>query len=119
MPSRSRQPWSDDDYCILSDMLRDGFPRRAIALKLGRSVTAIQGIVRKLPFRMLRPQTKGIQVQITVEHVAALEELAMRKAVTVPTLMRLIVEPSVVSPEWVEKLFDDSFGDRGDDPERH
>jgi hypothetical protein len=97
-------------------MLRDGFPRRAIALRLGRSVEAIQGIVRKLPFRMLRPQTKGIQVQITVQHHAALEQMAKKKGVTVPTLMRLIIELSMTSPEWAAKLFDDVFGDRGDTP---
>jgi hypothetical protein len=93
-------------------MLRDGFPRRAIAQRLGRSVTAIQGIARKLPFRMLRPTTKGIQVQITVQHVAALEELAKQKNVTVPTLMRLIIELSMASPEWANKLFDDDFEER-------
>jgi hypothetical protein len=112
MSSRSRQPWSDDDYNILSDMLRDGFPRRAIAQKLGRSITAIQGIVRKLPYRMLRPQTKPVQIQVTIQHIAALEELAKRKGVTVPTLMRLIVELSIASPEWAEKLFDDDFEER-------
>jgi hypothetical protein len=115
--TRSRLPWSDDDYCVLSDMLRDGFPRRAIALRLGRSVTAIQGIVRKLPFRMLRVRTKPIQIQITLEHVAALEQLASAKGVTLATLCRLIVELSIASPIWAEKLFDDYLGDRGDPPQ--
>jgi hypothetical protein len=30
----------------------------------------------------------------------------------VPTLMRLIIELSVASSEWAEKLFDDDFVER-------
>jgi hypothetical protein len=109
MPGR---PWSNDDLCVLSDMLRDGFPRRAIAQKLGRSVIAIQGMIRKIPIRMMRPQTKPVQIQITVEHHAALSQMAKEKGVTLPTLLRLICELLVASPEWTEKLFDDEFVER-------
>jgi hypothetical protein len=69
-------------------------------------------MARNLPFKMMRPQTKPVQIQITVEHHTALSQMAKQKNVTVPTLMRLIIELSVASPEWAAKLFDDEFGDR-------
>jgi hypothetical protein len=96
----------------LTDLLNDGFPRRAIALRLGRSVTAIQGMVRKIPVRMMRPQTKQVAIQITVQHHAALSQMAKEKHVTLPTLLRLICELSIASPMWAEKLFDDQFTER-------
>jgi hypothetical protein len=41
-----------------------------------------------------------------------LTEMARRKDVTVPTLMRLIIELAMTSPTWAEKLFDDEFEER-------
>jgi hypothetical protein len=110
--ARSKAPWSDDDFNTLNDLLRDGWPRRVVALRLGRSVTAIQAMVRKLPMKLMRPATKQVAIQITVSHHAALTQLAKEKNVTLPTLLRLICELSIASPQWAEKLFDDDFAER-------
>jgi transposase len=116
MPSapNSRRPWSDADFCILSDSLADGWPRASIAQRLGRSINSVQGMARKVGLTMLRPPTVGRQIQITVTHDRWLCEVARERGVTPNTLLRIIAELSLKSPDWLDRLLDDQFEERRD-----
>jgi hypothetical protein len=112
MTGREREPWSDSDYNVLSDWIEDGFPRRAIAKRLGRSVHAIQAMVRKLGLRLRRAPTVAFQNQIDQEAFADLVRIAHEWGVTPPTMARIVVELAVRSPLWLSRLLDDDDEDR-------
>jgi hypothetical protein len=112
MSERSRLPWSDDDLNTLGDMVEDGYPRRAIASRLGRSIHAVQGMARKLGLRLLRAATVAFQCQIDAEVFADLARIARERYVTPTTLARIIIELAVRSPVWLARLFDDADDDR-------
>jgi hypothetical protein len=108
------RPWSNDEYVTLTEMLGDGYPRRAVALRLDRSVHAIQGMARKVGIRIQRKDTVAFQCQLAhhIEH--RLAEIARQRGVTRTTMARIIIELAITSPEWLEKLLDDFFEDRAD-----
>jgi hypothetical protein len=112
MEQRSRAPWSDDDLCVLSDLIGDGWPRRAVAARLGRSVHAVAAMAAKIGLRIRRATTVAFQVQIDAEVFDDLARLARERYVTPTTLCRLIVELSLKSPIWLTRLFDDVYDDR-------
>jgi hypothetical protein len=112
MTGRERHAWSDSDYNTLSDWIEDGFPRRAIAKRLGRSVHAIQAMARKLGLRLRRPPTVAFQNQIDQDAFAYLVRIAGEWGVTPPTAARIITELAVRSPIWLSRLIDDADEDR-------
>jgi hypothetical protein len=100
------RPWTPDDLCTLSDALADGFPRRAVAQKLGRSVHAVQGMARKIGIRIRRGPTVAYQIQLDHEINHYLALIARRHGVTIPTMIRLMAEVATRTPVWIEQLFD-------------
>jgi hypothetical protein len=107
-PPRSRQPWSHDDFNLLSDMHRDGYPRRSIAARLGRSVLAVEGMARKLRLRLQRGKTRTFQCQIDVAAFEILAAYARARDVTAPTFARIVIECAIGSPIWLTRLLDDA-----------
>jgi hypothetical protein len=109
MPSRrDRHPWSHDDCTMLSDMVADGFPVKAIAAALHRSPDAVIGMSRKSGLKILRGKTLAFQVQVDLAAHAKLTELAKLRRVTPNTLCRIILELASRTPKFVADLLDDA-----------
>jgi hypothetical protein len=108
MPSHHRHPWSDADYNTLSDMVCDGYPRKAIAARLGRSVDAVTGTARKVNLRIARPKTVQLSCQIAETAHAQLNAIARERRVTVATLTRLLLEISARTPVFITDVLDDA-----------
>jgi hypothetical protein len=104
----SRKPWSDGDYCTLSDMLGDGYPRRSVAQRLGRSIHAVQGMARKIGIPIQRRYTVAFQCQIAADVNHRLAEIAGQRGVTRTTMARIIIELAIASPVWLNRLLDDA-----------
>jgi hypothetical protein len=112
MDERHRKPWSDDDINELTDLLQDGFPRRAIAERLGRPVHGIQRMAVKLGIRIQRGKTVAAQVQFDEQCFSDLCRLAREKHCTPTTMMRIVLEAAIRSPTWLRLLLDDAYDDR-------
>jgi hypothetical protein len=108
----ARKPWSPDDIAELSDLLDDGFPRRSIAERLGRSVHAVQGMARKLGARIRRGKTVAFQNQIDEQAFSDLCALAKQKHTTPCTMGRILLELTLKSPVFLAALLDDFYDDR-------
>jgi hypothetical protein len=115
MSARSRYPWTDADYCLLSDLLADGWTLQSIAARLERSRWAVQAQAQKLSIRVRRSQTVACQLQLDREVYRRLCEIAAQRHVTAPTLVRIVIELAVRDGVWLNKLLDDDMADRNAD----
>jgi hypothetical protein len=107
MPERSRYPWSDADYCLLTDLLADGWTLQSIAARLERSKWSVQAQARKIGIRVRRSLTVAVQLQLDPEAHYWLTQAAGLRNVTPNTLARIVIELAVRDRVWLDKLLDD------------
>jgi hypothetical protein len=99
--NRERHPWSNEDCTALHDMVLDGYPAKAIAARLSRSVGAVIGMARKSGLKIQRGKTKAFQVQVDLAAYAKLSEIAKTRQVSPNTL-------AAKNTVFVDQLFDDA-----------
>jgi len=100
MPPR---PWTRDEYAMLDDLLRDHYPLRTIARRLGRTVPSVAAVVRKLGVRVRRPLTVPFQNQIDARAYAKLVEIAEQRCCTPATMARIITELVIANPAFLDE----------------
>jgi hypothetical protein len=115
MPSRARHPWSADDCNLLSDMVADGYPVKAIAHALGRSTAAITGMCKKAGLRILRGATVERVICLKRDADDILGQFARLRKMTVNTYERMTLEMAARSPEWLTKLWDTDMVERNEE----
>ena len=71
--------WSNDE---LEDLLRDGWPTRAVAARVGRSTFAVIRMALKIGIPIRRAPTTPMQIQFDSELHKKLRELAAQRNVT-------------------------------------
>jgi hypothetical protein len=87
-------------------MVADGYPVKAIAHALGRSVNGVTGMCRKAGLRVLRGKTIAVQIQLLADCHASLTKKAKARGMTLGTYIRLEAELIDRSPAFEAKLLD-------------
>jgi hypothetical protein len=112
--ARSRMPWSDADIALLSDLICDGYTRKAVAAQMGRSINAITAMAKKLGLTVLRGETREIVVALKPEAILRLRESAEPRALTLNSFCRVVLEIAAREPAWLDRLLDDGVITRHD-----